>query len=57
MLRLNSVLRVSYQKQEEKALRQEGEAEGRMMSWLPPDWTSGWARSSVWIRLVIVIIR
>lgn len=26
-----------------------------MMSWFPPDWTSGWERSSAWRRWDIIV--
>lgn len=36
--------------------RQEEAEEERMMSWPPPDWTSEWARSSVWRRYQIKML-
>lgn len=42
------------QKEQEKVPRQQQQEEvveeERTMSWPPPEWTSGWARSSVWRR-------
>lgn len=43
------------QKEQERVPRQEEEVETRM-SWSPRDWTSGWARSSVWRRWDVAIV-
>lgn len=44
------------QKEQERVPRLEEEEEERMMSWSPPNWTSGWARSSVWRRWDIKLV-